>query len=130
MHLSRDQFGSWLARYVEAWRSRDAAAIGELFSADCSYSYSGGHTSIEGREAIVRFWSEEDEPGSWEAAYEPLAIEAEVHVSIGSTRYLDEAGMPRDEYSNIFVCRFDDVGKCSDFAEWWMRAPGPVGRLD
>ncbi len=33
MHLTRDQFASWLGRYVEAWRSRDADVIGELFSA-------------------------------------------------------------------------------------------------
>lgn len=130
MHLTRDQFAAWLGRYVEAWRSRDPEVIGALFSADCSYSFKGGHTSVAGREAIVKAWLEEEEPGSWEAHYEPLAIEDMVHVSVGSTRYFDEAGMPRDEYSNIFVCRFDDDGACSEFSEWWMRAPGPVGRLD
>ena len=130
MHLSRDSFGAWLDRYIEAWRSRDPQAIGDLFSVGCSYSYRGGHTSVEGRAAIVADWLAEEEEGSWEAAYEPLAIEEEVHVAIGSTRYFDEAGTVRDEYSNIFVCRFDADGRCRDFSEWWMRAPGPVGRLD
>jgi ketosteroid isomerase-like protein len=130
MHLSRNQFGTWLGRYVEAWRSGDPAAIGELFSADCSYSFRGGHTTVVGRENIVKAWLGEAEPGSWDASYEPLAIEDEVHVSIGWTRYADEAGAPRDEFSNIFVCRFDDAGQCTRFSEWWMRAPGPVGRLD
>ncbi len=130
MHLTRDQFGAWLDRYVEAWRGRDPEAIGALFSLRCSYSFRGGHTSVAGREAIVAAWLEDEEEGSWEAAYEPLAIEDEVHVATGSTRYFDEAGTVRDEYSNVFVCRFDDAGQCSDFAEWFMRAPGPVGRLD
>jgi len=130
MHLSRDQFGAWLGRYVDAWRSGDAEDIGGLFSADCAYSFRGGHSVVVGREAIVKAWLEEDESGSWEASYEPLAVEDEVHVAIGSTRYADEAGNPRDEYSNIFVCRFDDTGQCTQFTEWWMRAPGPVGRLD
>jgi len=130
MHLTRDGFAAWLGRYVDAWRSRDGDVIGELFSDDCSYSFRGGHSVVVGRDAIVKAWLEEEEPGSWEAAYEPLAIEEEVHVSIGWTKYFDEAGTPRDEYSNIFVCRFDDAGRCSQFSEWWMRAPGPVGRLD
>lgn len=130
MHLTRDEFAAWLGCYVEAWRSNDPQDIGALFSEGCSYSYRGGHTVVAGREAIVKAWLDEEEQGSWKAAYEPLAIEDLVHVSIGWTRYFDESGMPRDEYSNIFVCRFDADGACSEFSEWWMRAPGPVGRLD
>ena len=130
MHLTRDEFAAWLGRYIEAWRSEDPAAIGGLFSEDCSYSYRGGHTVVGGREAIVKAWLDEEESGSWEAAYEPLAIDDEVHVSIGWTKYYDEGGLVRDEFSNIFVCRFDENGRCREFSEWWMRAPGPVGRLD
>lgn len=129
MPLTREQFAAWLGRYVEAWRSADAATIGDLFSEACSYSYRGGHTQVVGREAIVESWLDEDESGSWKAAYEPLAIDDEVHVAVGSTRYFDEGGLVRDEFSNVFVCRFDEAGRCTDFSEWWMRAPGPVGRL-
>ncbi len=129
MHLSRDQFAAWLRRYIEAWRSCDADAIGSLFSADCSYSYHGGHTAVVGREAIVEAWLGDVERGAWEAAYEPLAIEGEVHVAIGWTRYFGDGGAARDEYSNVFSCRFDDAGQCTVFSEWWMRAPSPVDRL-
>jgi len=129
MHLSRDQFAAWLGRYIEAWRSADADVIGSLFSADCSYSYNGGHTTVVGREAIVEAWLGDGERGSWKAAYEPLAIEGEVHVAVGSTRYYGDGGAVRDEYSNIFSCRFDDAGQCTVFSEWWMRAPSPVDRL-
>lgn len=130
MHLDRDQFGDWLGRYVEAWRSRDPEIIGDLFSEDGSYSYRAGQQNVTGRAAIVASWLEEEDDGRWEAAYEPLAIEDEVHVAMGVTRYFDEAGAVRDEYSNIFVCRFDADGRCRDFSEWWMRSPGPLGRLD
>jgi hypothetical protein len=129
MHLSRDDFAAWLGRYIEAWRAHDPALIGELFSDDCSYSYRGGHDAIVGREAIVKAWLDEEEPGSWTAHYEPLAIDDQVHVAIGWTRYFDEARNLRDEYSNVFVCRFEG-GRCSSFSEWFMRGPGPVGRLD
>jgi hypothetical protein len=131
MHLSRDRFAAWLGRYVEAWRSNDPTDIGDLFAADVSYSQDGGRTSLEGREAVVAHWLEGPyaPQARWEAAYEPLAIEDEVHVAVGSTRYFLDNGV-REDFSNVFVCRFDDDGRCSRYIEWWMRAPSPVERLD
>lgn len=123
MHLSRDEFGAWLVRYVAAWRSGDAVEIGELFSPDAVYNFRAGVSVVRGRDAIVAAWLGEDEAAPWDAHYEPLAIEREVHVSIGWSRYFDDAGEIRDEYSNIFLCRFDDAGRCREFTEWWMRAP-------
>lgn len=128
MHLTRDDFATWLGRYIAAWGSRDPGAIGGLFSADCSYSYRAGSTVVNGRDAIVGAWLADLDEDRWEAHYEPLAIEEEVHVAIGWTRYLGESETVRDEYSNIFVCRFDDAGQCSEFTEWWMRtASQPEG---
>jgi ketosteroid isomerase-like protein len=131
MHLTRDAFASWLDRYIAAWRSGDPADIGDLFSEDVTYSQDGGQTATEGRAAVVNAWLEHAyEPDlPWEAAYEPLVIEDQVHVGVGSTRYTHEDGR-REEFSNIFVCRFDDEGRCCDLREWWMRAPSPVARLD
>ncbi len=131
MHLTRDDFASWLDRYIAAWRSGDPAHIGDLFSEDVTYSQDGGQTATEGREAVVKTWLDHAyEPElAWEAAYEPLAIEDQVHVGVGSTRYRREDGT-REDFSNIFVCRFDDEGRCCDLREWWMRAPSPVARLD
>ncbi len=125
MHLSRDELAAWLGRYVAAWRSADAPAIGDLFSERAIYSYRAGTRVVEGRDAIVAAWlADPDEPGSWDAQYEPLAIEDQVHVAIGTTRYFDADGAVREDYSNIFVCRFDADGRCSTFTEWWMRVGG------
>ena len=121
MHRTRDQFAAWLSGYIAAWRSGESGAIGDLFSDDATYSFRGGQTVVVGREAIVEAWLSEDETSAWEAHYEPLAIEQDVHVAIGWSRYFDDTGAVRDEYSNIFVCRFDDAGRCSSFIEWWMR---------
>lgn len=128
MPLSRDEFAAWLGRYVAAWRSNDADDIGALFSADCSYSYRAGTEVVVGRDAIVASWLKDpDDPATWQAHYEPLAIEQEVHVAIGWSRYLQPDGSPRDEFSNIFVCRFDRAGQCREFTEWWMRVTPPPG---
>ena len=131
MHLTRDAFADWLDRYIAAWRSNEPDEIGDLFSEDVVYSQNGGQTSITGREAVVQDWLESAyEPDSpWEASYEPLAIEDQVHVAVGSTRYFREHGV-REDFTNIFVCRFDDEARCSDLREWWMLAPSPVSRLD
>ncbi len=131
MHLTRDQFADWLDRYIAAWRSGDPAEIGDLFSEEVVYSQNGGQTSLEGRAAVVADWlADAYEPeAEWEASYEPLAIEEQVHVAVGSTRYLRENGVHED-FSNIFVCRFDDDERCCDLREWWMLAPSPVSRLD
>ena len=75
---------------------------------------------VDGREAIVAVWLEDpdDPPGTFEARYEPLAIDGDVHVARGTSRYFNPDGSLRDEYSNIFVCGFDADGRCRSFTEW------------
>jgi hypothetical protein len=120
--MTRDAFAAWLDRYVDAWRSYDPVAIGDLFSDDAGYSYHGGSDRTEGRAAIVASWLESpDAPGSWEATYAPLAIDGETHVARGETRYVDADGSLRDAYSNIFVCAFDADGRCRSFEEWFVK---------
>ena len=131
MTLTRDGFADWLDRYIAAWRTNEPSDIGDLFSEDVTYSQDGGQTVIVGREAVVKDWLESAyaPDDAWEAAYEPLAIEDQICVGVGSTRYLRQDGV-REDFSNIFVCRFDDDGRCCELREWWMRAPSPVERLD
>ena len=46
----------WLDRYVEAWRTYDAAAIGDLFTDDAAYRYHAWDEPLHGRDAIVADW--------------------------------------------------------------------------
>jgi ketosteroid isomerase-like protein len=116
-------FQDWLNRYVDAWRSGDAAAIGDLFSEDAQYFYGPYRDPVVGRAEIVRDWATDpDAPGSWEAGYRPLAIDGETAVSIGESRYSNGK-----TYSNVFVCRFDADGRCTEFREWFMEAPKGQG---
>ena len=114
--MDQPTFQAWLDRYIDAWRSSDPAAIGDLFSADATYFYGPYRTPVVGREAIARDWTADpDAPGSWEAEYRPLAIDRDVAVAIGESRYADGR-----TFSNIFVCRFDADGRCTEFREWFM----------
>jgi hypothetical protein len=120
--MTRDKFAGWLTRYIEAWRSYDPDAIGDLFSEDATYSYRGGWDNVQGREAIVADWvREQDDAGTYDATYEPLAIDGDVHVARGTTTYRHPDGSVRDEYSNVFVCTFDAEGRCSSFTEWFVK---------
>jgi ketosteroid isomerase-like protein len=112
-------FQTWLDRYLAAWRSGAGADVGALFSPDARDFYGPYREPVAGRDAIVADWtSSPDAPGSWEAEYRPLAIDGDVAVAIGESRYTDGR-----TFSNIFVCRFDGEGRCTEFREWFMEAP-------
>lgn len=65
-------------------------------------------------------WTDEpDDPASWQAAYAPLAIDGAVHVAHGESRYLATDGAPEVIYANVFICRFDADGRCTEFTEYW-----------
>jgi ketosteroid isomerase-like protein len=115
-------FQSWLDRYIEAWRSNDASKIGDLFSEQVTYRYHPWDDPVRGRDAIVRDWLEApDPPDSWEASYRPLAIEGDLAIAVGESRYLTEdRSAVEKRYHNVFVCRFDADGRCSDFTEYFM----------
>ena len=119
--MDHASFQAWLDRYIDAWRSADPAAIGDLFSSDARYFYGPYRDPVVGRDAIVASWtSNPDAPGSWEAEYRPLAIDGAVAIATGESRYSNGKA-----YSNIFVCRFDDQGRCSEFREWFMERQTP-----
>jgi ketosteroid isomerase-like protein len=121
--MDRTRFQDWLNRYIDAWRTGDPAAIGELFSEDARYFYRPYREPVVGRDAIVRDWTDEpDAPGSWEAEYRPLAVDGDTAVATGESRYTNGR-----TFSNIFVCRFDGDGRCTEFREWFMeRSPSPA----
>ena len=122
--MDHASFQDWLNRYIDAWRSGDAAAIGDLFSEDVVYSYRPFTKPVRGRDAVVADWLRNpDAPGSWEAEYRPLAVDGDVAVSVGESRYPGEGRI----FSNIFVCRFDGSGRCREFSEWWVEKPRPEG---
>jgi hypothetical protein len=112
-----DGLQDWLDRYVEAWRTYDPAAIGDLFSEEALYYFHPFRDPARGRDEIVKAWADDpDAPQTWDASYEALATEGDVGVARGWTRYEDGK-----EYANLFVIRFDGEGRATEFTEFFVK---------
>ena len=125
----------WLDRYVEAWKSYDPDQVAALFAEDATYRYhpyDEGDALLNGRAAIVADWTEpegnastRDEPGTYDAHYEPFAVDEDRAVAVGWSRYWTDATQSTLDriYHNVFLLRFDEDGRCSDFTELFMKGP-------
>ncbi|GAA4702901.1 nuclear transport factor 2 family protein [Nocardioides conyzicola] len=112
----------------------DPTEIGALFSDDVVYRYHPYDEPIVGREAVVASWlhddaggtaSTRDEPGTYQAAYAPVAVDGDVVVAQGSTTYRKQPGGPVHQvYDNCFLMRFDAEGRCREFTEFYVLRPG------
>lgn len=115
---------AWLDRYVAAWRTDDAEQVASLFTDDAVYRYRpyGGDThAVRGRDTIVAAWlGEGDPPDSWEATYEPWAIDGDRAVATGTSRYFASGKGAERTYHNAFLLRFASDGRCADFTEYYM----------
>ncbi len=130
--MTHDDVQAWLDRYVDAWKRYDAAAIGDLFSDDATYRYHPWDAPLRGRDAIVRDWlapsgdtTGRDLPGTYDATYQPFAVDGDRAVAVGRSDYFDGPGGPLDRrYHNVFLLAFDADGRCREFTELFMAAPG------
>jgi uncharacterized protein (TIGR02246 family) len=109
---------TWINGYVRAWNTNDPADIRALFTADAEYYTAPFRTPWQGREQIVESWLElKDEPGEATFDWRPVAVTDEVAVIQGTTTY------PAQTFSNLWVIRLGDDGRCRQFTEWWMEHP-------
>jgi ketosteroid isomerase-like protein len=133
--MSKAEVDRWLEEYVAAWASNDRARIGALFADDVEYRYHPYDEPIRGRQAVVEAWlgegehptaSTPDEPGTFDATYEAVAVDGAVAVATGETVYRSAPGGPVDKiYDNCFVIEFDGDGRCRRLTEWFMLRPQP-----
>ena len=123
--MDRARVQAWLDAYVQAWKTYDKDAIGNLFNEDATYSYDPYSVPIRGRAAIVDSWLDQpDSPGTYDGHYEPLLIEGDYAVANGRSRYFEQDGSTlKAEWDNLFVLRFDSEGRCMEYHEWYMPRP-------
>ena len=111
---------AWVERYVRSWSTNDPSHIGALFAENASYFPAPHEEPWRGRAAIVANWlARKDEPRSWAFRHEIVAVADDAAFVRGWTHYLE----PPADYSNLWVIRFNESGRCLEFTEWWMARP-------
>jgi hypothetical protein len=130
--MTHDKVRNWLDRYISAWASYDPGAIGDLFTTDAEYRFHPSDPPVTGREAIVRAWTEpsgdasaRDEPGTWDAQYEPFSVDGDRAVAVGWSRYYTNTtrSTVRDIYDNAYLLEFGPGGQCRSFTEFFVERP-------
>jgi ketosteroid isomerase-like protein len=117
-------FRAWLESYEGVWRSYDAEAAGELFAEDAVYYTSPFREPWRGREAIVKGWMRDQDDGRFDFEFEPIAVMGDTGVARCRVVYRAEDGSVAQDFSDIWVVRFDESGRAREFAEWWvLRGP-------
>ncbi len=123
--MTHEQLQDWLDRYIAAWAAHERAPIEGLFTGDAIYRwrpYGGDQHEAHGSDAIVSGWLDEDDPpGSWEARYEPFAIDRDRAVAVGWSRYLASGEELERTFHNVFLMRFAADGRCREFTELYMQ---------
>lgn len=128
--MNRSDVQAWLDAYVAAWRANDRGPIEAPFTDDAEYRYhpwDAGDEVLHGREAIVASWLEQpDDPGAWDARYEPFAVDGERAVAVGWSRYAARGEQPEQTYHNAYLLEFAPDGRCRSFIEFFMLEKPPA----
>jgi ketosteroid isomerase-like protein len=124
--VTKRAVGEWLARYIDVWKSGDHSRVAELFTDDAAYYADPFAAPRHGHAAIAEYWRLTGDPAdAFEAQYDPLVVAGDMAIVTGFSRYFDESRSRVDkEYGNIFVLRFADDGRCSEYREWYMLREG------
>jgi ketosteroid isomerase-like protein len=128
--MDRGAVADWLKAYMHAWESYWPEAIGDLFTEDATYSFNPFDQPVIGRQAIVEAWlKDRDAPGTFSANYAPIAVDGDVAVVNGRSRYFKDPSRSEltKEWDNIFVIEFAKDGRCRSFREWYV---APRGQTD
>jgi ketosteroid isomerase-like protein len=116
-NTNRETARRWVDAYRRAWESNEPDDIRALFSEDAEYFSVPWEEPWRGHEGIVDGWLEaRDEPGDTTFEWDIVAVDGATAVVRAVTDYTAER-----TYHNVWVIRFDENGRATEFTEWYMR---------
>jgi hypothetical protein len=123
--MDRDSFGEWIDLYERAWRAQGGALLERLFVPDATYRTAPYENPFRGLEAVVRMWEPRSGPDErFEMGHEIIAVEGDTGVARVRVVYKDPS---IHEYTDIWIVRFDEDGRCVAFEEWPFWPSGQRG---
>lgn len=110
---------TWIAAYRVAWETNEPGDVRALFTDDAVYHPRPSVPAWRGQDEIVERWLEvRDEPGDVEFTWRPLAEGPDLAVVQCVSAYRSGA-----VYDNLFVVRFAEDGRATEFTDWWIERP-------
>jgi mannose-6-phosphate isomerase-like protein (cupin superfamily) len=115
--LDADRFLAWLDGYERAWRTAGTEGLRELFSEDAEYLESPYEKPHVGLASLGAMWDDgRDGPDeAFSMAREVVSVSGDTGVARVLIRYGDPV---RQEYTDLWVVRFDASGRAVRFEEW------------
>ncbi len=108
---------AWVEAYVVAWNSNARGQIAALFAAGAEYWIAPYGEPWRGPEEIVAGWLQNrDEPGDTGFEWSVVGHDGDLWVVEATTVYRSLG----KTYSNLWLVRLDEYGRCTEFREWWM----------
>ena len=113
----------WMAAYLRAWSTNDAADIRALFTEDAEYFTAPFRPAKSGQDAILEWWLwAQDDPDGFSFTWETVVATPTTAVIRGVTDYGADGA-----FQNLWAIEFAPDGRASRFTEWWMQEEAPDG---
>lgn len=118
--MNREGVAAWVAGYEQVWRTAGTDGLRRLFAEDASYRMHPAAEPVVGLDAIAQLWDEEREgpDETFDLTSEVVAVDGDTAVVRVSVRY----ALPREAFLDLWILRFDPLGRCTAFEEWAMTA--------
>ncbi len=114
----------WVDSLGQAWRDRNAHAVGELFADHAVYRSDPFHPPLVGRTAIVEYWVQATRSQSGIAVSFGNPLVQGNRVAVEWWSIVNEGGHPTSEAGGLFLA-FEN-GLCTELREYWNLTPQAV----
>jgi len=118
--MEGEQFNRWLQAYGRAWEKKDPQAAGRLFTTEATYQENPFDSPLEGRQAIVAYWT--DVPKSQEQIqfnFEIFAVTEDTGIAHWWAEFDRSETQAHVQIDGILTAKLDSNNRCSEFREWW-----------
>ena len=121
--MTQDDLQAWLNAYQRAWETRDAQAVGEIFSEDATYHENPFGPPMRGRAAIREYWTkavvQPQEQISF--GYEILVVRQNSAIVRWWASFVRISTKAPVKLEGIFLLTFASGNLCQELREWWMK---------